>query len=619
MADAQEVEVFGEQLTDIGVASNLDTLQNEIKDEGLWKDFFTSSTGETILELLAFVGAKFRYMILIEARESYPTRAQRRSSVIEGFKILDYNPDRRVASDVDVRFYLDNAHTKDILIPRFTQLTHDSGKDFVTVEKGVLNKGETEIKLHAKQATYNEIVRTSNGGEHQEFNIDSSLVAEDGVFVFVGGDEWGEIDSLVEALRGTGDFESYEIKANPDETLVVRFGDGSQGAVPDSGKTIRIVYLETEGSDGAIYGNDTITTIESTIQDFAGNDVDDLQVTNDDRSATGGEDLQSLEEIKRLAPKVFKAGDRAVTNQDFQVISEDYPSVLLANVVGERNADPPNAEFADKLELYLVREKNSEGVPQPVTDSWAFGTSTTASLENPDDDTFLSFLNTKKELDTVVEPLEPEQVWHYVSGTVWVDSTVSPSAKKQDIQDELDELLLGEKNSDRGIGDPVRESIVSDNVDDVSGVTYHHVDLVQFANNIVNSTSVTFGYNDFSYGNRDFTIIPPIRKESVEIIGADGRLVAEDDGEGNLVAGPNETNFTSGSVDYRVSDISNWKITLNHSSPPDELYKFNFLTAHPEGEDVVQEGDLRVSGNQYAIYDPDKTSNKISIELDFSE
>jgi hypothetical protein len=552
MANEQE---FGETLVQTDVAELVDEFQQRIKSEGEWSDFYASSTGQTLIENAMYFLAQHNYKWLRGIQESFPTKASQRESVIEGFKMLNYDPDRRIASNVDLRFYLNNPHAVDIVIPRFTVVEHTSGLSFITTTKGIIQQGETEVTIPTMQGTLNTKTVRSQGNEDMSIYVPSTTVAEDGLFVFENSrsNEWNEIDSLIRALQSEGLFESYAVDSRTDETLDVLFGDGFQGKIPPSGADMEVVYIETQGPDGTVFGSDSITNLVSTVDDVGGNDVTDIiNVTNDSRSATGGESRQSIQDIKISAPQVFSTGGRAVTRSDYQAIAEEYDSVVRANAVGERHADPPNPDYSDVAEIYVIRERNQNNIPQPVTDSWAFGTSDDASIANPDPETFLHHMGEKSDIDTTNKVFDAEQVWFFVDSVVGVDASVTPSEIINSIETELDDFLLESNNPDRTIGDAVRESHVSELVDSFSDVDYSHINLVEFARDNIASQSVTFRQDEFEASNVDYSLRPPFQKEEIKVFDVQGNQIAHDDGDRTLVA--DGSLFDTGRVNYLDPD-----------------------------------------------------------------
>lgn len=615
---------FGSDFTEHSIAGILQKLRQEIKNRGMWQDFESGSIGANLLEVFSIYLAKHKFMQTLHARESMPTKAQMRSAVLEGFKILQYNPGRRVWSKVDLRFYLDSAHDEDIVIPRHTAVTdEDSGINFITQQRAIISEGETEVTTTAVQGTVQTIDRTSEGQSNMEIHIPSDIVAENGVTVLVDengdgftlDDRWQQLDSLLEALPDTEDYRSYKIESRTDETIDVIFGNGSQGKIPSAGTPIRVEYIETLGSDGIVVSSDTITQLQTDITDIAGNSVD-VSVTNDSRTATGGSDKPSLEEIKKEAPEIFSVGESAVTRKDYQAIAEDEPSVLLANAVGERNSDPPDPSFADKLELYVIRERDQDGNPQPVTDEWA-GKSGTGTLEDPNEGSFLFNLRKKSMLNAVNDVFEAGKVWFFVEGTAYVDPSVEPSKIKGEVTQRLRNLFLAENNVDREIGKPVRESDMEETVGAIPEVVYHHFKNVMFARNTMDSTSVDLTLTDFATQTNDYQIAPPIKPFTVRIYNALGDLIISDDGAGTLQA-ENSSEFQSGTIDYDPG-TGNTFISMTLSSVPDEVWEFHFRSEDPNAGETLQDGDVLVNNSQYAIYDSALTSENTNIRFDFEE
>jgi hypothetical protein len=585
-----DFESLGVSLDSFDVASTVEEIQNELVNRGLPEAEVESERWQELIEFIATLTARQNLRVQRERIEAYPGPggAKRRSSIIEGYRAFGQTPTRRQWATTSLRFYLENNATanQDIIIPQYTEVTDaQTGIGLLTNEDAVLNAGDNEVDgVDTVQGTLNEITITSQGEENVEVSIPSDTVAEDGVRVFVGGDEWTQVDSLLEALPDTDEFEAYEVDLQPDETIDILFGDGNQGAIPPQGETIRIVYIETLGPDGRLFGSDRITNIESTINDINGNEVTNIEVTNDNNNVTGGEERQDIDEFRLQAPKLFKAGDIASRFVDINAIARDYPGVQLANTTGERREDPPDPEFADLVLIYVVLEPGDDGTPAPLTDDFVYGTSPNAGVGNPDDDSFLGFFEDKRPAGIVFDAKEAGLVNYYVRTEVFVDPSVSPSTVKSNVTSNLDDLLLYENNFDLNIGDSIRYSQVSDTLDQTRLVEYHHTKVIEFARkNVTGDTSYTFNKDDFGVSGQSYEIVPPFKKETIEIYDLDRNLIASDDGDNDLNPGPNETNFQDGRVNY---------IDPDPQTIQSDVSSGNGVTVEVEDASVFLVGDL---------------------------
>lgn len=130
------------------------------------------------------------------------------------------------------------------------------------------------------------------------------------------------------------------------DRLVVRFGNGVTGAIPQG--TITVNYEIGGGADGAVAGG-TDWSIEDTITDTGG-DVVSLICSNA-LAAAAGSDPMTVDEARVLGPLSMRTINRCVTAEDFEYVARLVPGIARAAMITSDN-DPTVQE--DHGSLYLV-------------------------------------------------------------------------------------------------------------------------------------------------------------------------------------------------------------------------------------------------------------------------
>jgi predicted phage baseplate assembly protein len=143
---------------------------------------------------------------------------------------------------------------------------------------------------------------------------------------------------LLEIDEGAAGFEPWQEvddfgASGPDDahftcdhtTGEIRFGDGRFGRIPvanPSLPTSNIVARRYRAGGGAAgnVGAHTITALQTAVPGIT-------TVTNA-RSAVGGADEETVDDAKRRAPSLLKAGDRAVTAEDFVALALRSPATI---------------------------------------------------------------------------------------------------------------------------------------------------------------------------------------------------------------------------------------------------------------------------------------------------
>ncbi len=131
-----------------------------------------------------------------------------------------------------------------------------------------------------------------------------------------------------------------------DEKYEIIFGDGKFGKKLEDSNFITVNYISTNGKDangvdsftftGNIVDNSGVTVTEG---------IDDLQpvVTGGVAAkADNGADIESVSSIKKYAPLVYSAQNRAVTSDDYKaIVTNIYANTESVSVYGGEDTDPP--------------------------------------------------------------------------------------------------------------------------------------------------------------------------------------------------------------------------------------------------------------------------------------
>ena len=152
-----------------------------------------------------------------------------------------------------------------------------------------------------------------------------------------------------------------------DEKYQILFGDGILGKKPENGSTLNITYIVSNGS--AANG--------STNFNFAGH----LQFTQGAtekvitsgvsavttvQAAANGDEIEPLDSIKYLAPRVYSSQYRAVTANDYtSLIPFLYPNVESVTAYGGEELDPPQYGKV----FVTVKPKNGEVISTVTKDA----------------------------------------------------------------------------------------------------------------------------------------------------------------------------------------------------------------------------------------------------------
>ena len=132
------------------------------------------------------------------------------------------------------------------------------------------------------------------------------------------GIEWTARRDL---LNSSGDAEEFVAEIDNDGTAVIRFGDDVHGRRPEPGTEFFATYRVGNGRTGNI-GADSLRHIVLNIPEIT--DV------RNPLPAAGGQEQESLEDVRQRAPVAYRVQERAVTQADYAEVTERYPDIQRA-------------------------------------------------------------------------------------------------------------------------------------------------------------------------------------------------------------------------------------------------------------------------------------------------
>ena len=184
----------------------------------------------------------------------------------------------------------------------------------------------------------------ANSSLDQRFILDNSFIDSTSIRVFVrksgstSGLEYSRIDNITSINEKSNVYLIQEVK---DEKYELLFGDGLFGKKLESGDQIEVSYIITDGKQGNDGKN---FNFSANAVDDAGNPLSSSNtvVITTIQSAKGGADIENVESIKYIAPRVYSSQYRAVTTKDYEAIVQSvFPDAESVSVMGGEELDPP--------------------------------------------------------------------------------------------------------------------------------------------------------------------------------------------------------------------------------------------------------------------------------------
>ncbi len=314
----------------------LDTLS--AKEE--WATFLSYGTNslliDSIVEELVYEIQYKEYLTF----ENIWSRARNKSSLLLEAPVHGYVVPRKKGSTgtlkVSVGQDFDVAPTNNVFIPKYFQFSN--GSTFVVANNTyVITPEDDYVEITCRQGVAKTLSFLALGAVYETKDIIDDSIENSLFDLYVNDVHWTKVDSLFEY---TSNDLVYEIITSPDFSKVtLKFGNNIFGKKLNANDVVLFQYVTTLGKNGNILSVDNIDTVESQAYDSTGTPTD-LYVTNTS-AFSGGVDYPTIEEIRVLSPKIYQAGSRASTREDYETIIDqlDYISKVLIWGAYETNLD----------------------------------------------------------------------------------------------------------------------------------------------------------------------------------------------------------------------------------------------------------------------------------------
>jgi hypothetical protein len=309
-----------------------------------FRDYNFDAAGiQVLLDMLAYNTYYNSFYLNMIANENFLATAQKRNSVVNLARSLNYIPRSTTSATISGTAVLSvTGSPTSVTIPAYTTfsgtvdgetyLFNTTAAATVTSSGGVYSVDLTLTE--GRYLTQRYTVNTSDSD--QRFLIPNAGVDTATVVITVqnsSSDTTTRIftvpDNLVEITSTTNACFIEEVE---DGLYEVFFGDGVIGTALDNGNLVIIEYLV---SNGALANDIETLTYAGSISG-----VTDITFT-EDAPASGGADRETINKIKFNAPKAYEAQNRVVTVEDYKALLLKQPNVRSVSVWGGEDNDPP--------------------------------------------------------------------------------------------------------------------------------------------------------------------------------------------------------------------------------------------------------------------------------------
>lgn len=364
--------------------TNLDfnDLRTQIKDylraNSNFTDFdFEGSNFSVLIDTLAYNSYITSYNTNMAVNEAFIDSATLRENVVSLARNIGYVPRSKKASVARVSFTVDTSN----ILARSVKLNAgvaalgavESGNYIFSVPEDITVSPDsngiasfTNIPIYEGSLIKKTFVVDYSQPNAKYIlpsaNIDTSTIRVKVTSTF--SEEYTEHTNIFDITSSTRLFLVQEIE---DEKYQILFGDGIFGKKPPNGSTIEVTYIVTNGESANGSANFTfsgnLTYIQSGVDKQVTSGVSLLTTLDASRN---GSDIESIDKVKYLAPRVYASQYRAVTTNDYiSLIPFLYPNVESISAYGGEELDPPQYGKV----FIAIKPKNGENISITTKDS----------------------------------------------------------------------------------------------------------------------------------------------------------------------------------------------------------------------------------------------------------
>tara|TARA_B100001996_G_scaffold135340_1_gene103031 strand:- start:2801 stop:4726 length:1926 start_codon:yes stop_codon:yes gene_type:complete len=338
------------------------SLKEYIRANSTFTDYdFEGSNLSSIIDLLAYNTYITSYNANMVSNEVFIDSATLRENVVSLARNIGYVPKSRKAASATISFFVDCTN----ISPTPSNITLKKGpvastsgtfgnQSFVfsiisditvPVLDGIASFDEIAVyqgSLLTSNFTYSS--RTPNA----KFILPNSGIDTSLINVVVKGNQGSTTKvayTAQDSLFNIGkESKVYYLQEIEDERYQLIFGDGIFGKALEEGNFIIADYIVSSGDSGN--GVNQFEFAGSLSYTRNGNDytvTDGISLISTDISSKGGETIETVDSIKKFAPRIYASQNRALTANDYETLipAKIYPETESISVFGGEELIPP--------------------------------------------------------------------------------------------------------------------------------------------------------------------------------------------------------------------------------------------------------------------------------------
>ena len=346
--------------TDLDFDQIKQSLRDYLRSNSTFTDYdFEGSNLSSIIDVLAYNTYINSYNANMVSNEVFIDSATLRENVVALARNIGYTPRSTTAAKAIISFFVDVSGftSKPVTLTLKKGIVTTSASTFgsesyafcipsdisAPVVDGIATFRDVEI-YEGTFLTSNFTVAGENPAPPSRYILTNSNIDTSTLEVLVrdtqastSSKKYVFSDTLVEV---TSSSRVYFLQEVDDQRYELIFGDGVFGEKLESLNYIEVSYITTSGSSA---NGISSFNFNGRIVDNNNNLISTgISIITTVHESVGGKEIESVDSIKRYAPKIYSTFNRAVTSADYEaLIPKIYPETESVSVFGGEDLNPP--------------------------------------------------------------------------------------------------------------------------------------------------------------------------------------------------------------------------------------------------------------------------------------
>ena len=346
--------------TDLDFDQIKTSLKDYLRENSNFTDYdFEGSNLSSIIDVLAYNTYINSYNANMISNEVFIDSATLRENVVALARNIGYTPRSRTAAKAIISFFVNTTGftTKPVTLTLRKGIVTTSASRFGSESYSFSIPSDITVPVVDGIATFRDVViyegtfltsnftvSSENPAPPSRYTIDNANIDTSTLEVSVRDTQASTAskkfvfsDTLIEV---TDTSRVYFIQEIADQRYELIFGDGVFGEKLKSLNFIDVSYITTNGETG---NGISSFNFNGRIVDNNNNLVSTgISILTTVSESVGGKEIESVDSVKRFAPKIYSTFNRAVTAGDYEaLIPKIYPEAESVSVFGGEELTPP--------------------------------------------------------------------------------------------------------------------------------------------------------------------------------------------------------------------------------------------------------------------------------------